>query len=68
MKEAVSIHKLENGTMFVFQMDSVRPRKEYYFQKCDGSYAQVFESKSHADDFKNCAFVSCSTVVLEVTQ
>ena len=60
------IKELKNGSRFVFQLDSVRPRNEYYFNKCDGKYAEVFESKAHAEINRNCAFVSCNTVVIGV--
>jgi len=64
--DATIISKLEDNTIFVFQLDAVRPRKEYFFAKCEDRYAQIYESEAHMKKAKNPAFVDCTTVVLEV--
>ena len=68
VRDVTLIIALDPEAIFVFQLDNNRPRKQYVFAGCDGKYAQIFESEKHMKAGKNPAFISCSTVVLEVTQ
>ena len=67
MSEAVKLHQVKKGTAFTFQGDTNRPKTVYWFGKCDGMYAQVFETHQDYKKFNKPAFVDCSSVVIEET-
>ena len=66
MIKGIPLYALPNNTKFTFQMDSMRPKKEYWFKCADGMYGQIFETVEDMKKFKNPAFISMDTIVQEV--